>query len=71
MNKSIRLNELDGYNGDLESARQAKFREFIASCDANEKRTALESIASLTALRSATFINAYNEAVSQAQGGAS
>ncbi len=63
MSKSIQINELKGYNKDLESARQAKFREFIASCDANEKREALESIASLTSLRSATFINAYDEAL--------
>ncbi len=63
MSKNIHLNELDGYDADLESARKAKFREFIASCDANGKREALESIASLTSLRSATFINAYDEAL--------
>ncbi len=63
MSQTIHLNELEGYNEDLESARKAKFREFVVSCDANEKREALESIASLTSLRSATFINAYDEAL--------
>ena len=63
MSKNIHLNELDGYDKELESSRKAKFREFIASCDANEKREALESIASLTSLRSAAFINAYDEAL--------
>ena len=63
MSKTIQINELDGYNKELESARKAKFREFIASCDANGKREALESIASLTSLRSATFINAYDSAL--------
>ncbi len=63
MSHTIHLSELEGYNGDLESARKAKFREFIASSDANEKREALESMASLTSLRSATFINAYDEAL--------
>ncbi len=63
MIESIRLSELDGYNEELESARQIKFREFSASCDASEKRKALESMASLTALRSATFISAYEAAL--------
>ena len=63
MSKNIQINELEGYNGELESARQAKFREFVVSHDTNEKRTALESIASLTALRIATFINSYDEAL--------
>ena len=63
MSQTIHLSELEGYNRDLESARKAKFRKFIASCDANEKREALESMASLTSLRSATFINAYDEAL--------
>ena len=63
MSKNIHLNELDGYDADLESARKVKFREFVVSCDANEKREALESIASLTALRSAAFISAFDEAL--------
>ncbi len=63
MSKSIQISELDGYDKELESARKVKFREFIASCDANEQREALESIASLTSLRSATFINAFDEAL--------
>ena len=63
MSKNIQINELEGYDKELESARKVKFREFIASCDANEKREALESMASLTSLRSATFISAFDEAL--------
>ena len=63
MSKNIQINELEGYDKELESARKAKFRKFIASCDANEKREALESMASLTSLRSTTFINAFDEAL--------
>ena len=63
MRQTIHLNELNGYDEDLESARQAKFREFNASSDANEQRNVLESIASLTSLRSVDFINAYDEAL--------
>jgi hypothetical protein len=63
LSKNIQINELDGYNKELESARKARFREFIASSDAEEQRNALDSFASLTSLRSATFINAYDEAL--------
>ena len=63
MSKSIQIDELEGYNEDLESARKEKFREFNASCDANEKRNAIESMASLTSLRSMDFIDAFDEAL--------
>ncbi len=63
MSQTIHLNELEGYNEELESDRKEKFREFTASSDADEKRIALESFASLTSLRSMTFINAFDEAL--------
>ena len=63
MRQIIQLSELEGYNKDLESERRSQFREFSVSCDATKKREALESIASLTALRSATFISAYEKAL--------
>ena len=63
MRQVIQLSQLDGYNDELESARQAKFREFITSCDSRKKRKALKSLASLTSLRSATFVSAYEQAL--------
>ena len=61
--KIIQPSQFDGYDDELESARKAKFREFVTSCDAEKKRQALESLASLTSLRSATFVNAYDKAL--------
>ena len=60
---SIQINSLEGYDHQLESKRQVKFREFFASSDANKKRKALKGVASLTALRSATFVTEYEKAL--------
>ena len=58
----IQINSLDGYDHQLESKRQVKFREFLSSYDANRRKRALKGVASLTALRSATFISEYEKA---------
>lgn len=59
----IHIDDLDGYDHQLESKRQVKFREFFASSDADKQRKALEGVASLTALRSATFVTEYEKAL--------
>ena len=63
MREIIQLSQLDGYDDELESARKARFREFFASPEKPAKRKALERAASLTSLRSSTFISAYEEAL--------
>jgi len=63
MRQSIQLSQLDGYNDELESARKEKFREFNTSCNKRERRNAMQSLASLTSLRSTTFVSAYEEAL--------
>ena len=54
---------LEGHNDVLESNRQAMFKEFSLSSDARKKKKAIASLASLTSLRSATFVNAFDKAL--------
>ena len=61
--EDFELSELEDYNEELETNRQALFREFSLSCDTRKKRKALASLASLTSLRSAAFVNAFDEAL--------
>ena len=63
MRQSIQLSQLDGYNNGLESARKEKFREFSTSRNPEKKRKAMHGLASLTSLRSAIFVSAYEEAL--------
>ncbi len=59
----IQLNTLRGYDKDLELARQGKFDLFNIATDKKTKRSALESLASLTALRSPVFVAEYERAL--------
>jgi len=52
----VQLDQLRGYNHELESARRAKFDEFMTTDDKETKRHAIHIVARLTALRSAAFV---------------
>ncbi len=61
--RKFQLSELRGYNEELESTRQEVFREFSASRNIRKQRKVLASLASLTSLRSAEFINSFDQAL--------
>lgn len=63
METIVQLDQLQGYNHELESARQARFDKFMTANDIEEKRDAFQSLARLTALRSPTFIASYEQAL--------
>ncbi len=54
---------LEGYDHQLESARQARFDEFMTANDIEAKQDAFQSLAHLTALRSPTFVASYERAL--------
>ena len=59
----VQLNTLQGYDKDLELARQEKFDLFNMATDKATKRSALKSHASLTAMRSPDFVAEYERAL--------
>lgn len=61
--REISLSRLRGYCPYLELARRVKFAEFRSADAADEKRRALQSLASLTAMRSSTFVESYERAL--------
>ena len=54
-----RLNTLPGYDARLEERRRFYKRRFDIADNNAERREAFRKLASVTALRSATFISAY------------
>ena len=59
----ISIETLQGYDEEIETARQEKFDEFTLAKGPAKKRRAFESLASLTALRSSTFVANYERAL--------
>ena len=56
MKNIVQLDQLKGYDHELESARRAKFDEFMTADDKDRKRHAIHVLARLTALRSPAFV---------------
>ena len=56
MKNIVQLDQLRGYDHELESARRAKFDEFMAVDDRERKRHAIHDLTQLTALRSPAFV---------------
>ena len=63
METIVQLDQLQGYNHELESARHARFDEFMTANDIEQKRKAFDGLAELTAMRSPIFIASYERAL--------
>lgn len=57
------LKLLKGYDDDLETKRSEYFHKFCLAAEPCERRAAMRGMASLTSLRSATFISAYERSL--------
>jgi len=57
------LRWLRGYDNELETEHDEYFDLFWLSDDPDERRVAMRGVASLTALRSATFISAHERSL--------
>jgi hypothetical protein len=60
---NISLQQLEDYNHDLEMAREAQYKTLVSSTDKAAQRNAVERLASLTALRSDSFVCAHERAL--------
>ena len=60
---NISLQQLEDYNHELEMAREEQYKTLVSSTDKTVQRNAVESLASLTALRSDSFVCAHERAL--------
>ena len=60
---NISLQQLEDYNHDLEMARQEQYEKLVSNPDKAVQRNAFEKFASLTALRSDSFVCAHERAL--------
>ena len=54
--KATQLHELNGYNRELEMARQEQYELLLSSDDVTKQRHAVRRMASLTALRNPAYV---------------
>lgn len=59
----VQKEALEGYDERIETARQEKFDEFRLATEPSAQRSALETLADLTALRSPAFVADYERAL--------